>query len=108
MKKQKYKSAQHKKAALEAEAYQKEMYKRWGIGDTKKTSSTKSYVNNYTHRSTDNRVGSVGLSGGTCGRKTPLKYTGNFVVGIATMHKSNAVPIIDQKQAEEISRMRRG
>jgi len=36
------------------------------------------------------------------------KYTGTLVVGIATMHKSNAVPIINQEQAEEISRMRRG
>jgi hypothetical protein len=36
------------------------------------------------------------------------EYTGTLVVGIATMHKSNAVPIINQEQAEEISRMRRG
>jgi len=26
---------------------------------------------------------------------------------VATMHKSNAVPVINQEQAEEISRMRR-
>ena len=35
-------------------------------------------------------------------------YTGTLVTGIATMHKSNAVPVINQKQAEEIARMRRG
>jgi hypothetical protein len=35
-------------------------------------------------------------------------YTGTLVIGISTMHKSNAVPIIDQAQAEEIARMRRG
>lgn len=35
------------------------------------------------------------------------RYTGTFVKGIATMHKSNAVPIIDQSQATEISQMRR-
>lgn len=36
------------------------------------------------------------------------KYTGTLVKGIATMHKSNAVPIINDEQAVEISRMRRG
>ena len=35
-------------------------------------------------------------------------YTGTHIVGIATMHKSNAVPVSNKKQAEEISRMRRG
>ena len=39
---------------------------------------------------------------------TAPKYTGTLIKGIATMHKSNAVPIIDQEQATEISRMRRG
>lgn len=41
-------------------------------------------------------------------KKEPQKYTGTLIKGIATMHKSNAVPIIDQKQAIEISQMRRG
>jgi hypothetical protein len=41
-------------------------------------------------------------------RKESLKYTGTLVKGIATMHKSNAVPVIDQEQMKDISRMRRG
>ena len=36
------------------------------------------------------------------------KYTGTLVKGIATMHKSNAVPVIDEEQMKDISRMRRG
>ncbi len=35
-------------------------------------------------------------------------YTGTLIKGIATMHKSNAVPIINEEQAVEISKMRRG
>jgi hypothetical protein len=35
------------------------------------------------------------------------RYTGTLVKGIATMHKSNAVPIIDDQQAKDISSMRR-
>lgn len=35
-------------------------------------------------------------------------YTGTKVMGIATMHKSNAVPVFSDEEAVEISRMRRG
>lgn len=35
------------------------------------------------------------------------RYTGTLIKGIATMHKSNAVPIINQTQAIEVSTMRR-
>jgi hypothetical protein len=45
---------------------------------------------------------------GTAFVKNPNKYTGTLIKGIATMHKSNAVPIIDRKQAIEVSNMRRG
>jgi hypothetical protein len=36
-----------------------------------------------------------------------MKYTGTLVKGIATMHKSNAVPVISQQEAEDIAKMRR-
>lgn len=45
--------------------------------------------------------------GTTYARKENV-YTGTLVTGIATMHKSNAVPVINQKQAIEIANMRRG
>lgn len=45
---------------------------------------------------------------GSTAKVESKKYTGSLVIGIATMHKSNAVPIIDDQQAKEISRMRRG
>ena len=35
------------------------------------------------------------------------EYTGELVTGVATMHKSNAVPVINQKQAEDLATMRR-
>jgi len=51
-----------------------------------------------------------------CTKKEPMQYTGERrLVGIATMHKSNMVPIFaddddknGQKQATEIATMRRG
>ena len=39
--------------------------------------------------------------------KQPMQYTGNKIVGIGTMHKSNAVPIFSDQEAKDISAMRR-
>ena len=44
---------------------------------------------------------------GLCAAPEKKEYTGTLVKGIATMHKSNAVPIIDQEQATDIANMRR-
>lgn len=52
-------------------------------------------------------VTSIDSMAGSTARPDPKVYTGTLIKGIATMHKSNAVPIIDKKQAEEISNMRR-
>lgn len=46
-------------------------------------------------------------SGDTAKKENPM-YTGTLVKGIATMHKSNAVPVISQQEAEDIAKMRRG
>lgn len=46
--------------------------------------------------------------GGWAPKKDSIKYTGTLIKGIATMHKSNAVPIINKEQAIEVSNMRRG
>ena len=47
----------------------------------------------------------------TPGHSTALKpvkaYTGEKIIGIATMHKSNLIPIFSQEQAVETSQMRR-
>ena len=40
-------------------------------------------------------------------KKERMEYTGTLVKGIATMHKSNAVPVIDDQHIKDIARMRR-
>lgn len=45
---------------------------------------------------------------GQCTKRETIHYTGTAMLGVATMHKSNAVPVFSQSAAEEISRMRRG
>tara|TARA_Y100000114_G_scaffold119216_1_gene113853 strand:- start:329 stop:700 length:372 start_codon:yes stop_codon:yes gene_type:complete len=54
--------------------------------------------------------GTFGKQPDSMGRKEPQAYTGERkLVGIATMHKSNAVPIFesDKDHAKDIARMRR-
>lgn len=34
-------------------------------------------------------------------------YTGSAMIGIATLHKSNAVPVFSEQDAQDISKMRR-
>lgn len=36
------------------------------------------------------------------------QYTGDNIIGIATMHKSNLVPIFSNEEAIDVARMRRG
>jgi hypothetical protein len=40
-------------------------------------------------------------------KNLPFSYTGDKMKGIATMHKSNAVPVFTDNEAKEISSMRR-
>lgn len=49
----------------------------------------------------------TGVTGAVTTAKTQ-QYTGSAMMGIATLHKSNAVPVFTQEDAIEISRMRRG
>lgn len=52
-------------------------------------------------------LGMTNFSPDACAKKTPQQYTGTLIKGIATMHKSNAVPILNNEQAAEIAKMRR-
>ena len=44
---------------------------------------------------------------GAAPRVESPQYTGTLVKGIGTMHKSNAVPIVDEEHMKDIARMRR-
>ena len=44
---------------------------------------------------------------GICAAPEKKEYTGTLVKGIGTMHKSNAIPIIDEQQMKDLASMRR-
>lgn len=52
-------------------------------------------------------IPSLHTTNADCSKRQAPIYTGTAILGIATMHKSNAVPVFSQEDAEDISRMRR-
>ena len=44
---------------------------------------------------------------GVAPRLHTMYYTGTLVKGIGTMHKSNAVPVINEEEMKDLARMRR-
>jgi hypothetical protein len=53
------------------------------------------------------RSADVTVTQGVCAKPDRKEYTGTLVKGISTMHKSNAVPIINEQEAKEHASMRR-
>lgn len=45
--------------------------------------------------------------GGSTSKPDPLVYSGDKIVGLATMHKSNLVPVFSNEEAEDVAKMRR-
>jgi len=113
--KQKFRNAEEARKARELEESWKALQKKWGAEQEEKkrrralsaevwTSPTPAY-----RGANEPKIPS--LNGGldmTPALKTPEKvYTGTKIIGIGTMHKSNAVPIFSDNEAKEISSMRR-
>ena len=44
---------------------------------------------------------------GTCPKGNANQYTGDYIIGIGTMHKSNSVPVTRKKDAVAMAKMRR-
>ena len=59
-------------------------------------------------RSTSNHIPSRNTGDGIASSKPTMQYTGTKMLGIGTLHKSNAVPVFSDDEAVEMARMRRG
>jgi hypothetical protein len=53
-------------------------------------------------------IPSLGDGIGNAVKKDRNQYTGNKMLGVACMHKSNLVPIFNDEAAVEVANMRRG
>lgn len=114
--KQKFASAEHARKARELDESWKDLLKRQGIEleekRKKRAMSAGSLTGNYSlaipeGRNTTAHLKSRGDGTGNATLPPPKIYTGTKVKGIATMHKSNAVPVFSDEEAIDISRMRR-
>jgi hypothetical protein len=109
--KQKFASAEHaRKAREQAEAW-KDLLKKYEtkpLPKTKPNSLSSAYRLTIPEgRNTTAHIKSVDTGGGNATLKPSKVYTGTKVKGIATMHKSNAVPVFSDEEAIDISKMRR-
>ena len=113
--KQKFASAEHARKARALDESWKELQKKWPveIEDKKRTRamSAAPLTDSYSlaipeGRNTTSHIKSVNTGGNALLKPSPV-YTGTKVKGIATMHKSNAVPVFSDEQAVDISKMRR-
>lgn len=96
------------KALLKAEAEHAQFLKRMGVGDLKRKIALPAGVPAYARPSPD--IPSLNGLAGTHARPEPKVHRGKRpLLGIATMHKSNMVPVFADKpeEASEIARMRR-
>ena len=107
--KKKFASAEQKRKAEILEQEWQALMAKYKTG-TKVKSERKSYVPQKPLRRDADQPRVPSLDTGVKGAvnvRMPQKYTGDNIVGIGTMHKSNAVPIFSDQEAKDISSMRR-
>ena len=110
----KFRNAEEAKRARELEASWQDLLKRQGVEaeEKKRARAMKAPPLDYklstpVGRTNTHHIPSLNTGGNAT--LAPAKvYTGTKVKGIATMHKSNAVPVFSDEEAVEIARMRRG
>ena len=109
----KYRNAEEARLARELDSSWKELLKRQGVAaeEKKRRRALAAEPLVYNLTGVTDRAGTAHIpSRDTGGNATlaPAKvYTGTKVKGIATMHKSNAVPVFSDEEAKDISKMRR-
>ena len=110
----KFRNADEARKARELDASWKELQKKWDVDaeDKRRKRAMKAEPLVYRLTGATDRAGTAHIpsrnTGGNASLAAPKVYTGTKVKGIATMHKSNAVPVFSDEEAIEISRMRRG
>ena len=113
--KQKFASAEHARKARELDESWKELQKKWAVEiedkKRKRAMTAAPLKGNYSltipeGRNTTAHLKSVNTGGNALLKPSPV-YTGTKVKGIATMHKSNAVPVFSDEEAQDLSKMRR-
>lgn len=111
--KKKFRNAEEARKARELDESWKELQKKWGVeAEAKKRARAMQAeplqysLSTPADRSTKH-IPSLNSGAAVATKAEPKVYTGTLIKGIATMHKSNAVPILNEEDAIAISKMRR-
>ena len=111
--KSKFKSAEEAKRYRELEAEWEKNQKRWAnmspnVNQPVKKTSVTSTVQPF-RRGNNSHIPSVDSKHvGAVSSKPRQYYTGDKILGIGTLHKSNAVPVFSNEEATDMAKMRRG
>lgn len=111
--KRKFRNAEEARKARELEQSWKDLLEKHGIEQEARKRNRALAADTYkpapSYRRETERIPSLNSidSCGVATKPAPKVYTGNLVKGIATMHKSNAVPVFSDEEAIDISKMRR-
>ena len=109
--KPKFRNAEQAKKAREQKEAWEELLKRHGAEleekKRKRAMSADTYKPPPPYRRETPEIKSLPFTGGPCTKAPDKVYTGDKILGIGTMHKSNAVPVFSSDEAEAISKMRR-
>ena len=106
--KRKFASAAHAAKARELDADWAALMAKWGPGKVAPAKKQKLEYNLNVPAERSTRHIPSRDTGGNATLAPAKVYTGTMVKGIATMHKSNAVPVFSDQEAIDISKMRRG
>lgn len=108
MKKQKFKSAEEKRRFLENQKSWDELKAKYA---TTRVLPKRSEVLSYSLENPAGRermdLPSRVTSGGSTARRDSMMYSGDKIMGIGMMHKSNLVPVFKDQDAKDLASMRR-
>ena len=109
----KFRNAAEAQRARQLDAEWKDLLKRQGV-ETEERKRRKAlaaaplvYDLNIPAERSTKHIKSRGQATGVAALKPVQMYTGEEMLGIGQLHKSNAVPVFRQQDAEDIARMRR-
>lgn len=107
----KFRNAEEARKARELDESWKALQKKWAVEEEDKKRKRALSAEVWTepmlqYRGQNEKRNSVNTGGNALLKPSPV-YTGTKVKGIATMHKSNAVPVFSDEEAIAISTMRR-
>ena len=110
--KQKFKSAAHAARAKENAENWKRLMEKWDVKPQvrkpTKLDSKPSPTTVYRRECNTDHIPSLDTGKAVATKKEVIQYTGDAMIGIGQLHKSNAVPIFSKEDAIDISKMRRG